>query len=133
MNISITRRIFRKFAGFSIIGFIVTILSMVISYVFLKILETPLIPTYIIVYIATIILSFLLNSKLIFKSKYNLRNLLVYFLIYGVGLFLGTIILWMFRIILPFENWTLPYLVIPFTMLSNFVLSYYLLNPSKAC
>jgi len=133
MHINTTNRIIRKFAGFSIIGFIVTLLSMVISYVLLKILATPLFITYILVYGATIFVSFILNSKLIFKTGSNFQNLVIYFLVYGAGLLLGTIILWIFRLLLPFENWVLPYLVIPFTLVSNFILSHYFLKPEKPC
>jgi putative flippase GtrA len=126
-------RIIRKFAGFSIIGLVVTILSLIISYVMLKILATPLLPTYILVYSVTIIISFFLNSKLIFKTGSNLRNLIVYFLVYGIGLILGTVLLWIFRFLLPYENWILTYLVLPFTLVSNFTLSYYFLKPAKSC
>ena len=133
MHINKTNRIIRKFAGFSIVGLIVTLLSMVVSYVLLKIMATPLLITYILVYGATIVISFFLNSKLIFKTGFNVRNLIIYFLVYGAGLVIGTIMLWIFRIILPFENWVLPYLVIPFTLLSNFTLSYYFLKPRLRC
>jgi putative flippase GtrA len=133
MHFNKSNRIIRKFAGFSIVGILVTLLSMVISYVLLKIMSTPLLITYILVYIATIVISFFLNSKLIFKTGSNVRNLIVYFLVYGTGLLVGTIMLWIFRILLPFENWILPYLVIPFTMVSNFTLSFYFLKPEKTC
>jgi putative flippase GtrA len=133
MHISKTNRIIRKFAGFSVIGAIVTLLSMVISYVLLKILATPLLITYIFVYLATLVISFFLNSKLVFKTGSTFQNLFIYFLVYGTGLIIGTLLLWLFRILLPFENWVLPYLVIPFTLLSNFTLSYYFLKPGKPC
>jgi putative flippase GtrA len=131
MHISKSNKIIRKFAGFSVIGAVVTLLSMVISYVLLKILATPLLLTYIFVYIVTLVISFFLNSKLVFKSGSNFQNLIIYFLVYGTGLILGTFLLWVFRMLLPFENWILPYLVIPFTLLSNFTLSYYFLKPGK--
>jgi putative flippase GtrA len=133
MRINKINSLIRKFAGFSIVGLIVTLLSLLITYILLKEFSTPLMATYILVYGATIVISFFLNSKLIFKTGSNLRNLVVYFFVYGVGLGLGTILLWLFRRILPFENWVLPYLVIPFTLLSNFTLSYYFLKPEKPC
>jgi hypothetical protein len=48
--------------------------------------------------------------------------------VYGVGLLLGTGLLLLFKMLLPFENWVLSYLVLPFTILSNFTLSYYFLK-----
>ena len=131
MNLS--NAIIRKFAGFSVVGFVVTLISWIISFILLKILETPLYITYILVYGVTIFISFFLNSKLIFKTGANLRNMLVYFGVYSVGMVVGTIMLWIFRMILPFENWILPYLVIPFTLVSNFFLSNYFLKPEKSC
>jgi len=133
MHIIKNSRILRKFAGFSIVGIIVTLLSVVISSVLLKIPGAPLLSTYILVYIATILLSFYLNSKLVFKTGSNFQNLVVYFLVYGAGLLLGTVLLWIFRRLFLFENWVLPYLVIPFTLLSNFLLSYFFLKPEKVC
>jgi putative flippase GtrA len=133
MRIPLPKQLIRKFAGFSIIGFIVTVLSLILTYVLLKIFATPLYLTYILVYGATIVISFFLNSKLIFKSGSNLKNLVIYFMVYGAGLLLGTLLLWLFRMILPFENWVLPYLVIPFTLLSNFTLANYFLKPEELC
>ena len=133
MPINLKNTIIRKFAGFSIVGLAVTLLSFAISYVLLKILATPLLITYILVYGATIIISFFLNSKLIFKTGSSFRNLVIYFLVYGTGMVVGTVMLWIFRMILPFENWILPYLVIPFTLVSNFTLSYFFLKPEKPC
>ncbi|MFZ4520723.1 MAG: GtrA family protein [Bacteroidales bacterium] len=133
MPINLKHTIIKKFAGFSIVGLVVTLLSFAISYILLKILATPLLITYILVYGATIILSFFLNSKLIFKTGSGFRNLVIYFLVYGTGMVVGTIMLWIFRMILPFENWILPYLVIPFTLVSNFTLSYFFLKPEKPC
>jgi putative flippase GtrA len=126
-------RIITKFAGFSMVGIIVTLLSIAISFFCLKILATPLFITYIVVYGGTIFISFFLNSKLIFNSGFNLHNLIIYFLVYGFGLLLGTGVLAIFKFLLPFENWILAFLVLPFTILSNFTLSYYFLKPKKQC
>jgi len=126
-----SRDIIRKFAGFSMIGAVMTLLSMLISYILLKIFVTPLFLTYILIYGATILISFFLNSKLIFKTGSNLRNLVVYFLVYGAGLIFGTVLLMIFRVLLPFENWALAFLVLPFTLTSNFTLSIYFLKPQR--
>ena len=125
--------IIRLFAGFSVVGFFVTLVSIVLSYVFLKILGTPLILTFVLMYGSTILLSFFLNSKYIFKTGVTFHNLLIYFLVYGTGMLIGTGLLALFRILLPFENWILAYLVLPFTILSNFSLSYWFLKPQKKC
>ena len=128
MRIKTSNKLFRLIAGFSIVGFFVTVLSLILAYLFLKIIGTPLVITYILIYIPTVIISFSLNSKLIFKTGFNLRNFIVYCSVYGVGLLLGTGLLLLFKMLLPFENWVLSYLVLPFTILSNFTLSYYFLK-----
>ena len=61
MNLS--NAIIRKFAGFSVVGFVVTLISWIISFILLKILETPLYITYILVYGVTIFISFFLEIK----------------------------------------------------------------------
>lgn len=126
-----SRDIIRKFAGFSIVGAVMTLLSMLISFILLKIFATPLFITYVLIYGITILISFFLNSALIFKTGSNFRNMVVYFLVYGTGLLLGTLLLMLFSVLLPFENWLLAYLVLPFTLTSNFTLSYYFLKPQK--
>jgi putative flippase GtrA len=116
------------FAGFSLVGIITTVLSMVLLFVSLKILQTPLIATYISIYILTIFLSFYLNSKIVFKTNISLRNGYLYFIIYASGLALGALLLLVFKKLLPYENWILSYMIIPFTLTSNFILSYKVLK-----
>lgn len=115
--------IFQKFSRFARVGLLVTLLSLALSYFFLKIIGTPLIPTYILLYFSMIFLSFLLNAHYTFNAKKNTKRLVLYYGSYGVSMLLGVILLWVFKSTLPFENWLLAYLVIPFTMTSNFLLS----------
>ncbi|MDA3866200.1 MAG: GtrA family protein [Salinivirgaceae bacterium] len=111
------------FAKFFKVGVFVTLLSMSLTFVFLKIIGTPLIPTYILLYLSMIFLSFLLNSKYTFKSKRSLKRLILYYGSYGISMLIGVGLLALFKATLPFENWILAYMVIPFTMTSNFTLS----------
>lgn len=115
--------LFKKFIRFSQVGIIVTLLSMALSYLFLKIIGTPLIITYILLYLAMIFLSYLLNSFYTFKSVRNTKRLLLYYGSYGLSMIVGVILLAVFKKTLPFENWILAYMVIPFTMTINFLLS----------
>jgi putative flippase GtrA len=108
------------FMGFSLVGILTTVLSMVLLFVSLEILQTPLIATYVGIYILSIFLSFYLNSKMVFKTNISFRNGYLYFIIYASGLLLGTLLLILFKKLLPFENWILSYMIIPFTLTSNF-------------
>lgn len=47
--------------------------------------------------------------------------MLLYYLIYLTSMLLGVVLLKIFRAVLPFENWVLPFLIIPFTMVWNFI------------
>lgn len=117
------KKILYRFLKFAKVGVFVTILSLGLSYFFLKIIGTPLILTYICLNIVMISLSFFLNSKYTFKAKRSYKKLLMYYASYGTSMLLGVGLLSIFRVIFPFENWILAYMVVPFTMTSNFLLS----------
>lgn len=112
-----------RFFRFAKVGIFVTILSLFLSYFFLKILATPLYATYVLLKIAMILLSYVLNSKYTFRARRNVKGGFLYFLAYGLSSLLGIALLWIFRKITPFENWILAYMVVPFTTVANFMLS----------
>jgi putative flippase GtrA len=114
-------KLFKLFAGFSLIGVFMTILTMALIYLFLKVLQTPLIITYVVIYTFAIILSYYLNASMVFKSKKSKSQLFLYFAIYVSSMMIGIFLLWVFKETLSFENWILGYMVIPFTMLWNFI------------
>ncbi len=120
------------FLTFSTIGAFVTSLSLSANFVLLKFFKTPLIPTYVTIYIITILISFLLNSKYTFKSDISSSNLIRYYLIYGSGMMLGVVLLLFFKSLITFENWVYPFMVIPFTMLWNYSVSSKLLKKNQS-
>ena len=124
MNFLFSRKMATIFAGFSGVGVITTLISLAAIYVFLELFQTPLILTYAIIYFLTILLSYFLNSLFVFKSPLNMKKALSYFLIYFGGMIVGIIILWIFKKTIPLEHYILAYLVLPITMLWNFVFSF---------
>ena len=122
------RQIIKRFIKFAKVGAFVTGLTLLMNYLFLKIIGTALIPTYVLIYLSMISLSFLLNSKYTFKAKRNIKRLFLYYGSYGTSMLLGVLLLSIFKALLPFENWILSYMVIPFTMTSNFILSSLIFN-----
>jgi putative flippase GtrA len=128
MNFLFNRKIATIFAGFSGVGIITTLISLGAIYVFLEILETPLILTYSIIYFLTILLSYLLNSVYVFKSPLGIEKGIKYFLIYLSGMVIGIIVLWLLDQILDYDHYILAYLVLPVTMMWNFIMSYFLFN-----
>ncbi len=133
MNILFNSKIATIFAGFSGVGIVTTLISLGAIYVFLEILQTPLILTYAIIYFLTIILSYFLNSLLVFKSPLAMKKVIKYFLIYVSGMVLGIVVLWMLKATLSYDHYILAYLVLPFTMMWNFLFSYKLFKPKSAC
>lgn len=113
----------KKVLSFSLVGALMTISTLAISVYFLKVQRTPLIPTYITVYGTSILISYLLNSYFTFKSKVKTGRLLIYFSIYLSAMCLGILLLSVYTRIFDFENWIYPFMVIPFTMSYNFILS----------
>jgi putative flippase GtrA len=112
-----------QFLSFARVGIFITLLSLFLTFFFLKIIGTPLIITYVLLYISTISLSFFLNSIYTFKAERSLKRLLMYYGSYAFSMLLGVILLSFLRRLTPYENWILAFLVKPFTMASNFLLS----------
>jgi putative flippase GtrA len=133
MHFNLKSDFVRLIGGFSLVGLVTTLLSLALIFIFLKLLQTPLILTYIGIYVATIVLSFILNSVLVFKSGLSFENGIRYLFVYLSGMLLGTLLLWVFKKTIPLENYLLGYLVLPFTMAWNFAFSYKILKPVKAC
>ncbi len=111
---------FEKFMAFSLVGTIVTPLSLGSNFILLKYFNTPLFLTYIGVYAFSISLSFYLNSKFTFKTAIKFRNWVKYYGIYISGMALGVVLISLFKTFSDFENWMYPFLALPFTMTWNF-------------
>ena len=113
----------RELFRFSLVGALVMLLSIAISYLFLELLKTPLVPTYILLYISTIFLSYKLNAVFTFKARQDLSGLIKFYGVYLIGLALGSVLVVLFRKWFPYTNWVISIMVLPFTTLSNYILS----------
>lgn len=113
--------LFTRFSKFATIGGFLTALNQLCNYICLRYFLFPLLPTYILLYAASIYISFVLNSKYTYNSKINLTNTLKYYTIYLSSLCLGTLLLIAFETFLSFETWVYPLMVLPFTILYNFI------------
>ncbi len=112
-----------EFYRFLLVGGGVTIISLILSYIFLKLIGTPLMITYVLIYISTIFLSYLLNANYTFSKQKNFASLLQFYGTYIITLACGTGGLHLLRKLLPFENWVLIFFILPVTTIVNFVLS----------
>jgi len=111
---------FSKFAG---VGAICAGFSLSANFILLKYLATPLVPTYVSIYLISIFLSFTLNSHFTYKSERTTSNLIAYYLIYMTSMVLGVLLLQLYDWLFDFENWVYPFLVTPFTMIWNFLVA----------
>ena len=111
---------FIKFGG---VGAFVTISSMLSSYLWLKIIGTPLYITYFLNYSFFILVSYSLNRWFTFKAKFGFKSLIMYYLVYLFGMLLGIFLLFVFKQLVSLENWMYAFMVVPFTMTANYILS----------
>lgn len=124
----------KRFIGFSFVGVVITCVGIFQIFFLLKILPrifTGLqeFPAWL--YVAntfstlfSILQSYYLNSRLVFKSGKSQRNLLIYYAIYGISLLIGLGTLRIYELYLPVNDpLALSLLVIPVTMTWNFFVS----------
>jgi putative flippase GtrA len=118
----------KKIAGFSIVGVISTLCSMLLMYLFHEVFHWHYQVSYVCSYVIPLFLSFILNSAFVFKSHKSTRNLLVYFGIYLSSMLTGMMLLAVFRASIPLNETLLSYMTLPVTMAQNFSLSHILLK-----
>ena len=119
---------FKKLAGFGIIGIISTLFSMLLMYLFHNRLHIHYQVSYVASYLIPLLLSFILNSVFVFKTQKNTRNLLVYFSIYLSSMCAGMAILAVLKHYIMLDETLLSYMTLPFTTAQNFILSHLLLK-----
>ena len=123
MNFINIKKLILLFSKFSLVGVFMTFLSLATAYVFLEILHTPLIITYVLNNLVMIFISYQLNRIFTFNARHRAISMVLYYFVYAAGTLLGMLLLWLFKYLLPFGNFILTLCVLPFTMASNFILS----------
>ena len=112
----------RKIIGFSFVGVISTLVSMALIYVMNERLHWSPYVSYVISYVLSILLSYILNMLKVFSSQFSWKSLGLYYVTYVSSMLLGMLLLKLFIWLLPTWNATLlSYMVIPFTMVYNYV------------
>ncbi|PKN73280.1 MAG: hypothetical protein CVU50_03025 [Candidatus Cloacimonetes bacterium HGW-Cloacimonetes-3] len=119
----------RSFLRFSGVGVFITLLSMLMLFVCLQVLGTPLQLTYVATYLITVFLSYTLNRLFTFRSAYSKATMLRYYLVYLSGMILGMALLYVFKKLFTYPNWVISYMVIPFTLLNNYFWSAKVFKP----
>jgi len=120
-----------RFIRFSLVGVIISISSISISTFLLAILKTNLYYTYVGMYLISLAASYLLNARYTFKAKKDVRSGLLYFINYGISFVFGLFLLKVFRSILPYENYIIGLMPIPFQLLWNFGFSHFIFRKDE--
>lgn len=114
----------RKFLSFVTIGAFLTLASLTANFIALRYFDFPLLPTYVLVYTITILISFYLNSRYTYGNAINFKNSLRYYAIYLTSMVIGAGLLSLFDYLLDYQKWVYPFLVLPFTLSFNFIVSF---------
>ncbi len=126
------QKLAEQFMKFSLVGVFYTGASLTANFILLKYFKTPLIPTYVSVYICSVMVAYVLNSKYTFKSSLSLKKMALYYLVYLSSMGLGVVLLSIYKEIFTFENWVYPFFVFPFTVTWNFLFASRILKSMAA-
>ena len=122
----------RKIVGFSFVGVLSTLVSMALIYVMNEWLQCNPYVSYIVSYTLSILMSYILNMLKVFSSRFSWKSLGLYYLTYLSSMVLGMLLLKLYLWLLPTWNATLlSYMVIPFTMMYNYLFVNKLANITK--
>ncbi|MFZ4799792.1 MAG: GtrA family protein [Bacteroidia bacterium] len=112
----------KKIIGFSIVGIIVTLFSILLLFLFIQIFKFNLYIGYAISYLISILLSLWLNNSFVFKSgKINFEKIYKYVGVYLISMLIGMLILIPLEFIFPhIGKFWLTLMCVPITYTWNF-------------
>ncbi len=123
----------KKIFGFSVVGVIITLFSIFLLFLFLKILNMNIYLGYVMAYFISISASYILNSFFVFKTdKRTFYQVFFYFLVYIISMLIGLIGLRVITYLFPNgDKFILSLLILPITFTWNFFFSNRLLTSIK--
>ena len=113
-------KILTQFAGFSIVGIAMTLVSILLIYVFTELLQFSAQVSYSLAYIISIGLSYFLNGKYVFKASMGIYPYFIYYGIYVTGMGLGLIIIWGLKQLSFWPEFLISLSPVPLTMIWSF-------------
>lgn len=110
--------------GFSLIGAITTVASIVLIYMGNEVLNIDKYTTYVTVYALSLLLSYFLNFNYVFKIKKSFLSAALYFFSYLAVMVLGILALRVSEAVAQDLNGTIQtLLVLPLTTICNFLMT----------
>lgn len=116
-----TKDSWREFAGFGLVGAANTVATYAVYAVLLFLF--PYKVSYSLAYVSGILISYYLNSRLVFREPVSLLKFIKYPIVYVVQYLLGIAILYVAIDILGFSQWLAPLAVIVISLPITFFLS----------
>ncbi|MEQ8201769.1 MAG: GtrA family protein [Syntrophomonadaceae bacterium] len=111
----------REFAGFGLVGAANTLTTYGLYAVLLFLFSYKV--SYSLAYISGILISYYLNSRLVFREPVSLLKFIKYPIVYVVQYLLGIAVLYVAIDLLGFSPWLAPLLVIAISLPVTFILS----------
>lgn len=131
MSLMLDKLIHRIF-GFSIVGVISSLLSLLLIFVGNELIGLNVYVVYFLSYIITILVSYFLNARYVWKHELRIIDVVKYFGIYISSMILGMLLLMFFELLMPNLNHTiLSFLTIPFTMAWNYLFVNYIFKNNE--
>ena len=127
-NIKNLNRYLKYFAGFTSVGIIITIVSLLSTIFLIEIIKISLLIAYPLIYIVSILASYYLNKDLVFKFRGKENRLFLYFTIYLTSMLLGLVLIYMLKKISNIPESIVAILILPLTTIYNFVFVSLLFN-----
>lgn len=114
----------KKVSAFSLVGAFTTLLGLFLNFALVKFFLLDPIKVYIVLYAISIFISYWLNIKYTFNGEFSKEGLFYYCLIYLSSALVGIGLMWLMKQYTAIPEYYYIFIVLPFTVIWNFVLSY---------
>ena len=122
MLLAFVKEQYRKLAGFSIVGAITTIVSLLMIVAFNELLHWNSTVSYLLSCFISISLSYLLNATFVWRASFQVLHLMRYYFIYSVSMIIGAVLLNVLEYMFSNINSTiLSFMIVPITMVWNYL------------
>lgn len=121
-NKRVLNKYIKYFIGFSIVGVLITLTSLLLTIFLIKIVKVDIMIAYPTVYIISIMASYYLNKEHVFKYDGYRNRLFFYFVIYLTSMLLGLLLISVLKVVSSLTDAIIALLVLPFTTIYNFIL-----------
>jgi putative flippase GtrA len=121
INYILNNSLYKRFIGFALVGVFNTFFSLLLTFLLINIVGLWLMPSYVIVFLITVFLAYLINTYFVFKKEFELKKLIGFYSTYLSSLILGIALLYIIKFFSPdSDDFINTILITPITMTWNF-------------